>query len=119
MALTILSVVLISLGGLMFHVARQTQVSAAFTYRAAAVQRASAWIEGLPWDALDGAQGSYSALMSGPMAYDQFVDVLPLGSGTETKNVMVRIFPTGPLSLVGPDTLVVVRSRGRSASFLQ
>jgi hypothetical protein len=53
------------------------------------------------------------------MAYDQFVDVLPLGSGTETKNVMVRIFPTGPLSLVGPDTLVVVRSRGRSASFLQ
>lgn len=117
-AMTILSVVLISLGGLMFHVARQTQISAAATHRTAAMQRASAWIEGLAWESLDDAQGPSWSLVSGPMTYDQFVDVSPLGPAN-TKNVRVRILPTGPLAIVGPDTVVVVRTRMRLTTFLQ
>lgn len=117
-ALTILSVVLISLGGLMFHVARQTQMSAASTYRAAAVQRASAWVEGLPWDSLAPGGPAVGCLAgaSGPMTYDRCVTIV--NETAQMRRVMVVISPTGPLA-VRPDTLVVLRNRGRQAGFLQ
>lgn len=117
-ALTILSVVLISLAGLMFHVARQTRMSAASTYRAAAVQRASAWVESLPWDSIapGGPAVGCTAGLSGPMTYNRCVTIVD--ETPYMRRVNVVISPTGPLA-VRPDTLEVLRNRRRQASFIQ
>lgn len=117
-ALTILSVVLISLGGLMFHVARQARMSAASTYRAAAVQRASAWVESLPWDSLApaGPAVGCEAGVSGPMTYDRCVTIVDQTPYMRRVNVVIS--PTGALA-VQPDTLEVLRNRRRQASFIQ
>lgn len=116
-ALTILSTVLITLGGLMFDVARQTRRSAATTYRAAAVQSAQAWIDGLPWSTIDSVGfGGCTADSSGLLAYDQCVQVAD--TTTTLKRVQVVISPTGNL-LAPPDTLIVYRSTDRPSSPLQ
>ena len=102
-ALTILSIVLIALGGLMFQVGRQTRLSAATTYRSAAMQRAAAWIEGLPWDSSTSAIiGGCTADSSGLMSYDRCTTVVPNGIFTAL-----------------PETLVVYRNKARPASPLQ
>ncbi len=114
-AMTILSVVLITLGGLMFDVARQTQASAATTYRAAAVQQAAAWIEALPWASIDGSSGCTSHT-TGPLEFDQCVSVLD--TTTSMKRVTVVITPTGNLT-ARPDTVVLYRNLARLRSPLQ
>ena len=114
-AMTILSVVLITLGGLMFDVARQTQSSAATTYRAAAVQQAAAWIEGLPWNDINGTSGC-SSLSMGPLDFDRCVSVYD--TTTSMKRVTVVITPTGTLT-AQPDTVVLYRNQARLRSPLQ
>ena len=114
-AMTILSIVLITLGGLMFDVARQTQASAATTYRAAAVQQAAAWIQALPWGSIDGSAGCESYSM-GQLDFDRCVSVLD--TTTSMKRVTVVITPTGAL-MARPDTVVVYRNLARLRSPLQ
>ena len=113
--MTILSIVLITLGGLMFDVARQTQASAATTYRAAAVQQAAAWIQALPWGSIDGSSGCESYSM-GQLDFDRCVSVLD--TTTSMKRVTVVITPTGAL-MARPDTVVVYRNLARLRSPLQ
>ncbi len=108
-ALTIMSVVLIALGGLMFQVAQQSRSSAANTYRTAAAQKAAAHIQTLPWDSIDGASGC-TADSSGLMAYDRCISVIT--ANAKTKQVTVVISPTGLLTAL-PETLLVVRAKSR------
>ncbi len=116
-ALSILSVVLIALGGLMFQVARQTQRSAATTYRTAAVQQASAWLEGLPWDSTaDAVIGGWTSDSSGLLSYNRFTTVWD--STPRLRRITVVVVPTGQL-VTPPETLIVYRNRARSASPLQ
>ena len=51
-ALSILSLVLVGLGGLMYQVSYQTRGSAARSYLSAAKQTAATRVEGTPWDSL-------------------------------------------------------------------
>lgn len=111
-AVSIMSVVLVALGGLMFDVARQTRQSAATTYRAAAIQRAAATLEALPWDSIAGAAGCTSGV-SGELPYTKCISVVD--STPRMKIVTLVITPTGPLA-VKPDSASVVRHRPRPAS---
>ena len=105
-ALTIMSVVLIALAGLMFQVAQRTRTSAAATYRTAAAQKAAAHIQTLPWDNIDAASGC-TADSSGMMAYNRCISVT--NPSASLKAVYVVISPTGLLT-APPETLLVVRS---------
>ncbi len=111
-ALTIFSVVLVALGGLMFSVAKQTRQSAATTFRQAAMQRAAAWIDVLPWDSITPSAGC-TADSSGQLAYDRCVSVVD--TTPRLKRITVVVSPTGVLSAL-PDTLVIYRNRTRSAA---
>jgi len=114
-ALTILSTVLIALGGLMFQAARHTRQSAAVAYRSAASTSAAAWIQGLPWDSVDTAVGCASD-SAGPLSYNRCVTVQNVSA--KLKRVTVTITPTGPL-IAAPDTVVISRVRPRPLSTLR
>ena len=115
MALGILAVVLIALGGLMFQVARHTQRSAAVAHRSAAAGNAATWIQGLPWDSLGTAVGCTTDT-TGPMTYTQCVANSDLS--TNLKRVTVVISPTGVMVAL-PDTVVIDRNKPRPASPLR
>ena len=114
-ALSILAVVLTSLGGLMFQMARHTRQSAAVAYRSAAATSAATWIQGLPWDSIDGAVGC-TADTSGLLTYDRCTSVDDVSS--TLKRVTVAISSTGPL-VVLPDSVVVERTKPRLPSTLR
>ncbi len=114
-ALSILAVVLISLGGLMFQMARHTRQSAAVAYRSAAATSAATWIQGLPWDSIDGAVGC-TADTSGLLTYDRCMSVYNVSA--TLKRATVAISPTGQL-VVQPDSIVVERSKPRLPSTLR
>jgi prepilin-type N-terminal cleavage/methylation domain-containing protein len=113
-ALTILSTVLVALGGLMFQVGRHTRTSARQTYQAAALQQGAASIEALPWSAIDAAAGCTSDT-TGLLEYSQCIAVADSGN---TKFVTLIVTPTG--TFVGaPDTVSVYRHKPRGASLLR
>lgn len=111
-ALGILSVVLMSLGGLMYEIARQTRRSALATYRAAASRSASSWIQLLPFDSLDNAIGC-TADSVGILEYNRCVTLSNV-SGTR-KSITIVIQPTGNL-ITTPDTQVLERARAQLPS---
>lgn len=108
LALAILSVVLMGLGGLMFQAARHTRQSAAATYRGSALASAESWSRGLPWDNLPGSVGCVDSLTVGQMLYTRCADLV-----TDTprfRQLRIVIAPIGALVAV-PDTVMVDRSR--------
>lgn len=112
-ALSILSIVLMALGGLMYRVAWQTRRSAVATYRTGAAQLAAGWIHGMPWDNLSlpltaGPVGCTSDSL-GMLEYTRCVTVTDVGSSR--KSVQVVIQPTGNLTAM-PDTQVIERAKG-------
>lgn len=111
LALTILSVVLMGLGGLMFQAARQTRQSAAVAYRSSAITSAEAWSRALPWDSAPGAVGCTDSLRIGELLYRRCVNLL-VNTG-RYQQLEVVITPIGNLVVV-EDTVVVDRSRTRS-----
>ena len=114
-ALSILSVVIMGLSGLMFQVAHHTRNSAKALYRTAAVQKGAAHIAALPWDQIDGAAGC-TADSSGQMAYNRCISVND--STLWIKRVTLVIAPTGVLT-APPETLLIYRNRGRTPSPLR
>jgi prepilin-type N-terminal cleavage/methylation domain-containing protein len=113
-ALTILSSVLVALGGLMFQVGRHTRTSARETYQAAALQQGAAYVEGLPWPAIDAAAGC-SNDTTGLLEYRRCVGVADSGS---YKTVTVIVTPRGNFAGT-PDTVTVYRHRPRGVSLLR
>jgi Tfp pilus assembly protein PilV len=112
-ALTLLGTVLVSLGGLMFQVARHTRNSAAAGYRSAAATDAAAWAEALPWDSIAGAVGCQSDTV-GDYSYTRCLTMVDTAS-FKLKRLTVVIAPTGPLTS-RPDTVLVYRNKPRSYS---
>lgn len=115
-ALGILSIVLIALGGLMFQVSLGTRRAAALSYRSAAAQDAQAWSLGLPWDSLPqavpaGAVGCTTDT-TGQLIYTRCSTVADL---TSRKRVTVVLSAMGNLT-VPPETLVVDRVKPRAFS---
>ena len=113
-ALTILSSVLVALGGLMFQVGRHTRTSARETYQAAALQQGAAYIEGLPWTSLDAAAGCTTDT-TGLLEYGQCIAVANAGNA---KYVTLIVTPRGEFAGL-PDTVTVYRHRPRGASLLR
>ncbi len=113
LALSILSVVLMGLGGLMFQAARHTRQSAAVAYRSSAVTTAEAWSRAIPWDSAPGAIGCTDSLTVGRLLYQQCVE-LPVNT-SRYQQLRVIISPIGNL-VAKPDTVVVDRNRSRSPS---
>ncbi len=112
-AITILSVVILALGTLMFQIAGHTRASAGVAYRSAASESASSWIHGLPWDSIPSAVGCTDSLTVGVLQYTRCVDLLT--NTPRYRLARITISPTGNL-LPSPDTITVERVRTRSAS---
>lgn len=113
-ALTILSSVLVALGGLMFQVGRQTRVSARETYQAAAIQQGAAYMEALPWNDIDGAAGCTTD-STGLLEYRRCIAVTSAGN---SKRATVIVSPLGAFA-GAPDTITVYRHRPRAVSLLR
>ena len=109
-AITILSSVLVALGGLMFQVGRHTRISARETYQAAALQEGAAYIQSLPWSDLDAAAGCTTD-STGLLEYGRCISVADTG---RTKYVTLIVSPTG-VFIGAPDTVVVFRHRPRGS----
>jgi hypothetical protein len=111
-AVGILSLVLMALGGLMFQVSLQTRRSAALSYRSAATQMAQAWAEVLPWDSILSAVGCIAGT-SGQLQYSRCATVQNLSA--RLKRVTVVISATGNLT-APPETLAIDRAKPQSGS---
>jgi prepilin-type N-terminal cleavage/methylation domain-containing protein len=109
LALMILSIVLMALAGLMFQVARQTRGSTAATFRAAAVQQASTWVEAIPWDNIAGEVGC-TPEETGLLEYTRCLSYTDSIDGL--KKLTVVIAPSGIFTAL-PESLTVYRSRRR------
>ncbi len=112
-ALAILSVVLISLGGLMYQVSLQTRRATTLSYLSAAVQIAQTRVEGLPWDTL-GSAGvlGCTADTTGQLTYTRCTTV----TGHPTfDTIRVVLTPTGMLTAL-PETVTVYRAKPRFAT---
>jgi type II secretory pathway pseudopilin PulG len=107
-ALTIMSVGLIALAGLMYQVARQTHASTSASYRSTALQRAGSWMESVPWDEIPGATGC-SIDTIGVLSYSNCVSYLQSAPGLRKLQVVVA--PQGDF-ISRPETLVVYRHQG-------
>src|SRR5215510_10014807 len=92
LALTILAIVLMALGGLMFQVGRYTRNSAAVSYRSAAAQMAGAWAQAIPWDSIPTSVGCFPDT-TGQMTYTRCITVQTVT--TNLKRVTTVITPTG------------------------
>jgi Tfp pilus assembly protein PilV len=106
MALGILAVVLISLGGVMFQVARYTQHSAEATNRSAAIASTVAWAQALPWDSIYGAAGCATDT-AGTLSYVRCTTIATVSPQLRTIDVVVTP-ATGR-----PDTVEVRRCKSR------
>lgn len=113
-ALGIFTVVLMSLGGLMYEIAQASRKSALATYRGAASQQATAWIRGLDFDSINSAVGC-TADTTGFLQYNRCITVA--SPSTTRRTVTVVIQPTGNL-MARPDTQIVERTKAIKASAL-
>ena len=112
-AITILSVVVMALGALMFQVARHTRFSAGVAYRSAASESAASWLHGLPWDSIPSAVGCTDSLTTGLLEYTRCVDLVT--NTPRYRLVRITISPTGALQPT-PDTVSVERRNTLSMS---
>ncbi len=112
-ALSILSIVLLALGALMFQIARYTRQSAGVVYRSAAMESAAAWVQGMAWDSIPGSVGCADSLTTGLLVYSRCVELVT--DTPQYRLTRVIISPTGNL-LPRPDTVAVERTKARSPS---
>lgn len=113
-ALTILSAVLVSLGGLMFQVSVQTRRATTLSYLSAAAQEAQARVEGFPWDSL----GSSSVIgctadTTGQLEYSRCTTISSLSPNLV--HIQVVLTPTGFLT-APPETVTVDRAKPQFTS---
>lgn len=112
-ALLILSVVLISLGGLMFQVSVWTRRATTLAYLSGAAQMAESRVEGLPWDSLGSAAIiGCSADSIGQLVYSRCTTVR---GHPNFDTIQVVLTPTGTLT-APPETVTVYRARPQGTS---
>jgi prepilin-type N-terminal cleavage/methylation domain-containing protein len=112
-ALSILSVVLLALGGLMFEVARHTRRSTAVSYRSAALESAASWVQALPWDSLPTSTGCTDSLTAGAFMYSRCFELVSTTPNSRLARVIIS--PTGALQ-ARPDTVTIERTKSRASS---
>ena len=112
-ALSILSVVLLALGSLMFQVARYARRSTAVTYRSAVLESSTSWVQGLPWDSLPGIVGCTDSLTTGLLQYTRCVELVTTTPNSRLARIIIS--PSGAL-YARPDTVTVERTKARSPS---
>lgn len=112
-AITILTIVVMALGALMFQIARHTRASAAVAYRAAAAESAASWMHGLPWDSIPGTVGCTDSLTTGLFQYTRCVVLLT--NTPRYRLARITISPSGTLQ-PSPDTISIERTKIRSSS---
>jgi hypothetical protein len=109
MSLGILSGVLISLGALIFQVAKYSQRSAMAGYKSAAVSSAAAWAQTVPWDSMNAALGCAND-STGKLQYVRCTTVDAVSPQART----VRIVITPQTADAGrPDTVAITRNKPR------
>lgn len=114
-AITILSVVILALGTLMFQIAQHTRVSAGVAYRSAATESAASWLHGLPWDSIPSSVGCTDSLSTGLLEYTRCVELLT--NTPRYRLARITISPTGLLQpTVRPDTITIERTTTRPQS---
>jgi prepilin-type N-terminal cleavage/methylation domain-containing protein len=111
-ALSILSVVLMSLTGIMWQMGRQTRVAGVAAARTAAVESAAALAHAARWDSLTPLVGCAADTTAG-LAYTRCYEVNNLSASL--RQVRVIISPTAS-AVLAPDTLLVQRTRPRQRS---
>jgi prepilin-type N-terminal cleavage/methylation domain-containing protein len=112
-ALAILSVVLLSLTGIMWQMGRHARISGAVGARSAALESAVSLAQAARWDSLLAMVGC-AADSSGQLAYTRCFEVTTLSASL--KEVRVIVTPTGGGTTVIPETLTVQRTRPRLRS---
>lgn len=105
-AISILSVVLVGLGGIMFRVGRMNIRANLGTHHTAAVQLAAGWIGTIPYDSLGAAVGCQSMNVS-TLSYTRCVEVDTISSRQIKASVIVQPNST----LLSVDTVVVYRNQ--------
>jgi hypothetical protein len=105
-ALGILSVVLVALGGLMYQVSVRTRSSTARAFLSAAMQDAQSRVEAAPWDSLPSlANPACVTDTSGQLVYNRCTTVIDTA---DLRRVQVVVIPIGNLTAPA-NTLVVYR----------
>lgn len=121
MALSLLSVVLMSLGALMFQVGRHTRLSAQVAYRSAAIQNAAAWARALPWDSIPTSVGWSPNDTIGQLVFQRnmtYVDSSTVGYRALTV-VVQPVAGIASSARVKAETLSVVRAKPRTTAPLK
>jgi hypothetical protein len=111
-ALGILSVVLMSLSGIMWQMGRQSRISGAAAARTAAAESWASLAHAARWDSLTTLVGCAADTTAG-LAYTRCYEVSSLSSAL--REVRVIIAPAAGISLT-PETLLVQRTRPRQPS---
>jgi hypothetical protein len=111
-ALGILSVVLMSLSGIMWQMGRQSRISGAAAARTAAAESWASLAHAARWDSLTTLVGCAADTTAG-LAYTRCYEVSSLSSAL--REVRVIIAPAAGISLA-PETLLVQRTRPRQPS---
>lgn len=117
LALTLLSVVLMSLVGLTYQVSRRTRMSAQVAFRSAAEMNAAAWAQAIPWDSIPNAVGWTQQDSIGQLVFRRYMSYTTSGSW---RIMSIVINPEGVSgALVRPETLTVVRAKSVSTAPLK
>jgi len=110
-ALTLLSVVLLALTGIMWEMGRHTRQASLMGARGAALASAASLAESLRWDSLDALVGCGTDT-SAQMVYTRCFEVGAVSGGL--RQVRAIVTPAG--GTLRPETLTVSRTRPRSRS---
>jgi prepilin-type N-terminal cleavage/methylation domain-containing protein len=110
-ALTLLSVVLLALTGIMWEMGRHTRQASLVGARGAALASAASLAESMRWDSLTALVGC-RVDTSAQLVYTRCFEVGAITGGV--RQVRAIVTPTG--GVVRPETLTVSRTRPRSRS---
>jgi hypothetical protein len=110
-ALTLLSLVLLSLTGIMWQMGRHTRVASAVGRRGAAIEGALALAEFTRWDSLPALVGC-TADTSAQFVYTRCIELQTISP--TMRQLRLIVIPAG--GTLRPETLMVARTRPRSRS---
>ncbi len=110
-ALSLLSVCLMALGGLMFQVGRHTRQSAQITYRSAALNSAGAWGQNIPWDSIPGLVGWGTNDTIGQLVYQRYMGYATSGNTRVLTMVIRPVAAVASSDRIKSETLTVVRAK--------
>ncbi len=118
-ALTLLSVVLVALGGLMFQVGRHTRVATQVAYRSAAVNTAAGWGQNMPWDSIPVQVGWGGNDTVGQLVYQRYMSYTTSGNSRVLTIVIRPLSSVASSNRVISDTITVIRAKPLSTAPLK